>query len=97
MGRVVSFGVSRAEKHGRPPVIRFPDSRRESASRTFPSVQLSGGTTARDEEPTDQGTRRSVTAYSGGTVWASHPLRITAGVTSIYMVSGVPDPTGRGV
>ena len=33
----------------------------------------------RDQEPRPR-TRRSVAAYSGGTVWDSHPLRVTAGV-----------------
>jgi len=76
--RVGSFGVLRAEKHVISPVVRFPDSRRESAARAFPSVEAQW----RGPRPV-----RSVTAYSGGTVWASHPLRVTAGVTSL-VVSG---------
>ena len=41
MDRVGSFGVLRAECQDAP-VVRFPDSRRESAARAFPSERLSG-------------------------------------------------------
>jgi hypothetical protein len=74
-------GVSRAEK-GRPRMARFPDLRIVAA--------LSASSQA-DGEPSDgpwTGEQRSrdeseasLAAYSGGTVWAFHPLRVAAGAS----------------
>src|SRR5438093_6569928 len=81
-------GVSRAEELDAPGV-RFPDSRRESASRAFPSRSSVAEREPGRKTRTRNRHQRSVAAYSGGTVWASHPLRVTAGVSvDWYVESG---------
>src|SRR5580765_6748019 len=63
------------------PGARFPDSRRESACAHLPKPEGSVADQGPGPETEDQGSRaqRSVAAYSGGTVWDLHPLRVAAG------------------
>ena len=58
-------------------MARFPDSRISAPS---PSSQ----TTASSDCPEDSHPRdvvKALPAYSGGTVWAFHPLRVAAGAS----------------
>ena len=59
-------------------MARFPDSRIDAASLVFP-----GENPPSDRTRTGRETRPGVllTAYSGGTVWDLHPLRVAAGAS----------------
>jgi hypothetical protein len=67
-------GVLRAEERT-PPVTRFPDSRISAPFTVFPDTRSSDCPST-----TSSGVVKVLPAYSGGTVWAFHPLRVTAGV-----------------
>ena len=60
-------------------MARFPDSRitaaRWSSQPPSPACSVAGCAVPVTFS------NASLTAYSGGTVWASHPLRVTAGVS----------------
>src|SRR5262245_3663613 len=82
--------ASLAPKKGRPPMARFPDLRvtaRSPSSRTCVSSDcqstvrrsLFGVRTDEVRRTQDDGRENALTAYSGGTVWALHPLRVAAG------------------
>ena len=70
-------------------MARFPDSRNYRCAR-LPKPKLSDGTKNQGPRTQDRDsrTKRSVTAYSGGTAWASHPLRVAAGVCVKLSTSG---------
>ena len=61
-------------------MARFPDSRIAAARRAFPSAFARRIGVARSRD-SDIRSTRSLAAYSGGTVWASHPLRVAAGAS----------------
>ena len=56
-------------------MARFPDLRIERAFTVFPGESSDG------LEPDDEPVRSALPAYSGGTVWAFHPLRVAAGAS----------------
>ena len=60
-------------------MARFPDSRITAARRVFPSAFACAARGVRRDS--DIRSTRSLAAYSGGTVWASHPLRVAAGAS----------------
>ena len=62
-------------------MIRFPDSRINAAFHVFPGWNP---VTAVRTEDSNQGPgtgEAPLPVYSGGTVWAFHPLRVAAGVS----------------
>jgi hypothetical protein len=70
-------------------MARFPDSRNNRCAR-LPKPKLSDGTKKQGPqiEARDPRTERSVAAYSGGTVWVLHPLRVAAGANVKLSTSG---------
>ena len=59
-------------------MARFPDSRITAAR--WSSQLLSPACSVAGYGVPVTSSNASLTAYSGGTVWASHPLRVAAGV-----------------
>ena len=72
-------GVSRAEK-GRARVARFPDLRIDGGIPSLPR-RLAPSDLARSRLRAWRDFTRPLAAYSGGTVWDLHPLRVAAGAS----------------
>ena len=73
-------------------MTRFPDSRIAATSRSSSQAVAGSVTGLASEHRTKNQSRVSLAAYSGGTVWASHPLRVAAGVSvkCTASIAGLP-------
>src|SRR6185436_17413078 len=72
---------------GDAPGVRFPDSRHGSAFAQPSQAEAQWRSLHPGHRAPEARIRRGVAAYSGGTAWAFHPLRVAAGVPASRIAS----------